>query len=1384
MTSIIEALRSVSLFSDFPDDALQELSRKVESLTLPKGKHLFEAGDDGDGMYIIVKGEITIFGKDDKKAEVVFSKLGPGEYFGEMSLLDGKPRSAGARTIRDVELLRLNRDDFSSVVNLFPALALKLVNQFTTRLRDNNQILEAAISESTEELKLDGPKGTQTKVFVSYSRRDKDFVRKLHEALVANGFEVWVDWEGIPLGTDWWQEIVDGIQEADNFVFVISPDSVASKVCGDEIQTAIDSNKRLVPVLYREEKGMVAQIRPELQAINFTFMRTDEEFKNLMPELVATLQTDLTHVKTHTRLQNLALEWDRKKRSASLALRGEELESAEGWLARAGGKQPAPSPLQGEFIQASRKDTNRRQRRFLTGVVMALVVSLILAVVAGFSYVNAEKNRIAAVTAEANAEIAEGVAKDSEALAQVQRATAEAASTQAVNEQSIAQREAIAASTAEAKAIEQREEANQQRGIADAQRQIADAQRLASQAEGDLARGNLLTRSILLAIASMRKARNYQADLALRQGLDILPSRLYQKAFENPILKVVYSSDGHLLAIAEQNNADQNGRIELWDSAYGNKVLEIQEVGKITDMLFTPDGKRLVTASEDGTARVWDAVTGDQIFRLEHDGPVRAVAISASGYWLVTGGDDRYARTWNLRTGYQIATVLHTAGVTDVDFSPGGSWVASVSKDKTMILWNPTTGAKHLTMYHDNPINLVLFGPPGALWVATASQGGTVTIWNPQNGSRYAQLSHEQDVVAMTFSPNGQWLATASLDNTARIWEPLTGRSLAQLRHDRQVLSVAFSSNSQWVATGGLDNTARVWDPTTGREIARMEHGGAVNTLTFTPNGLLLTTGSQDKTVTVWSPEAVGQALLSLHHPAPVIDLDYSPDEAYLATAGGDQIVRIWKVAQAGQIITPTVALSITVPSAIIDVDFSKDGQFIATGSEDGMARIWDAQTGALVKAFLHDGAVMDVDFSHDGLWLITGSADTKARVWEIATGEVIHVFSHGGVVGEVNLKSDGTQLATASLDKTARIWDVATEAELQRLEHPAGVFLVNFVSQTNWLVTVSQDNVVRFWDDDTGELIDRFFVDSQIRAIEISSDGTKLAVTGDDNIARVWEIQASGSTISLTEVSRVIHLGIINDVVYGNDGKFIATASNDRTVLISLLLPAELIDKTCSQLTRNLTQIEWAQFFEGQIYELTCPNLLPDPAAIEFLRTEVGRLGAEGDYLGAVDLMRHIQAIVPEEALDIATEVRKLTVATIINIGITEAQEGVFALAYTDYARVITFDGYENSPHYAEFLANLCLVGRTQDAASLVLPVCDMAINIYPEDASLFASRAVPYTWLGDLDHAIGELKYAIELVARGEVGADEQLLLDTWAEWINQLNAGVNPFLDQPPS
>lgn len=86
-------------------------------------------------------------------------------------------------------------------------------------------------------------------VFFSYSRKDSDFVRTIGNALKEKGYEIWVDWEDIPQTTDWWHEIQAGLDASDTFAFFLSPSSALSEVCYQEVQYAVDNNKRIIPIL-------------------------------------------------------------------------------------------------------------------------------------------------------------------------------------------------------------------------------------------------------------------------------------------------------------------------------------------------------------------------------------------------------------------------------------------------------------------------------------------------------------------------------------------------------------------------------------------------------------------------------------------------------------------------------------------------------------------------------------------------------------------------------------------------------------------------------------------------------------------------------------------------------------------------------------------------------------------------------------------------------------------------------------------------------------------------------------------------------------------------------------------------------------------------------
>ena len=215
-------------------------------------------------------------------------------------------------------------------------------------------------------------------VFVSYSRRDSEPVQRLVAALQEHGKEVWMDVDGIRDAEVFPAALSAAVERSDGFVFVISPDSVTSRFCEQEVEHALELNKRIVPlVLRRVPDGDV----PEgLRVRNWIPFESDREFALAVERVVQALDTDLEWAKSHTRWLLKALEWDGEGRDKSFLLRGAELTSAEAWLAAGASKDPEPTALQTEYLLASRAAASRRQRTLAIASlgVAALSVALVV----------------------------------------------------------------------------------------------------------------------------------------------------------------------------------------------------------------------------------------------------------------------------------------------------------------------------------------------------------------------------------------------------------------------------------------------------------------------------------------------------------------------------------------------------------------------------------------------------------------------------------------------------------------------------------------------------------------------------------------------------------------------------------------------------------------------------------------------------------------------------------------------------------------------------------------------------------------------------------------------------------------------------------------------
>lgn len=215
-----------------------------------------------------------------------------------------------------------------------------------------------------------------SEVFISYSRADSDFARQLNEALQTQGKTTWFDQESIASGADFQQEIYQGIESADNFLFILSPTSINSPYCADEVEYAANLNKRFITVLYRAID--VSKLHPELAKVQWIdFNRHNGDFYANFSELIRTLETDRDHVQRHTKFSQKALEWQEKGKNKDLLLRGNELATALEWLSetQAQQKKPVPTTLQQEHI-----DKSYRHKDFLHKFLIARIATVFVLV--------------------------------------------------------------------------------------------------------------------------------------------------------------------------------------------------------------------------------------------------------------------------------------------------------------------------------------------------------------------------------------------------------------------------------------------------------------------------------------------------------------------------------------------------------------------------------------------------------------------------------------------------------------------------------------------------------------------------------------------------------------------------------------------------------------------------------------------------------------------------------------------------------------------------------------------------------------------------------------------------------------------------------------------
>jgi WD40 repeat protein len=310
---------------------------------------------------------------------------------------------------------------------------------------------------------------------------------------------------------------------------------------------------------------------------------------------------------------------------------------------------------------------------------------------------------------------------------------------------------------------------------------------------------------------------------------------------------------------------------------------------RVSSIVFSADGRTLVSGSIDKTVRVWDVVTGRELRRLSgHQTGVNSVAISADGKRVASGTFHGTVRVWDLDSG----VILRTLG------NPSQVLCVAMSSD---------TGT-----------------------LVAGCEDGSIGIWD-QEAERPRLTSPNGEVWSVALSADGRILTSASEDGSVHVWDVGTGNAIRTLvTGSNPVWSVAMSGDGRRVVAGFKDGSVRVWELESGTEVQVLENlGDEVMAVALSANGSSVLSGSGGGMIKRWDLDPVRQTAMVRAHRSAIWSVAVSPDAQIMASASEDRSIKLWTVTLPEATLSPfeTITKFFDVVSTLTDrtdIDFQQ----------------------------------------------------------------------------------------------------------------------------------------------------------------------------------------------------------------------------------------------------------------------------------------------------------------------------------------------------------------------------------------------------------------------------------------------------------------------------